>query len=245
MQLNKNWCNLRTYNIPMSVKSVKSTKLSEEKSMRHKFQQYWSIIKAYKEKHLTIPSKSETRIALQDALSHAKLEELQTIAQVLGIDSRNVSLEKLRLQIFDKVFTVIYSPAIKGWNTMAKWGFLLVLYYMFTIILEKTKGDDRFLPIRALHSTTNILSWILTLFGIHLTLKFLWNLKSSWSLRRTIHQILSDMKTSIQPPFKKKLTSPTKSAAKSAKRTKSAAKSVAKTVKRTKSAKRVGKLKTG
>jgi hypothetical protein len=155
------------------------------------FQHYYNVIKKFNNETLTIPSKTETITTIKHALNHCDKSELYLIADMLDIPHRT-SESRMKLNILDKTQQIIYGHVITGWNTVARWGFLLVLYFLFAKITEGTKASPSGL-LSTIHNGTNILIAILSLFGTFLATKFLLKFKHSWDIRRLIQTRMTDL----------------------------------------------------
>ena len=156
---------------------------------------YIHTIHQFKDQHLTIPSKKATISALKYALNQCTDAQLHDIAKALGItqSSSSSSSTALKLDILDYVQHTIYGHAIQGWNNTARWGFLLVLYYLLLIVSDVTKGDDRWQITKAVHNGTFLVLLMLYLFGAHLLFKLMTKFRHSWNTRRKVQMALQQI----------------------------------------------------
>ena len=155
---------------------------------------YLKLAKKFKDENLTIPGKAETIKSIKHALNHCTKDQLYLIADMLDLPHKT-SETRMKLNILDKTQQIIYGHVIQGWNSVARWGFVLVLYYLLAQI-----------GITSMLDKNNIFILILGLLGSYQAIRFLVKFKKSWDMRRLIQMKMMELKLvkSTQPSLRKK-----------------------------------------
>lgn len=154
--------------------------MSKSASPQVQLQHFVILAQQFKDENLTIPSKSNTIKSIKHALNHCTKDQLYLIADMLELPHK-VSETRMKLNILDKTQQLIYGHVIDGWNTTARWGFVLVLYYLLAKIMPE--GGVFHKNIQEIASVFIV---IMSILGGYLALKFLVRFKQSWDMRRLI-----------------------------------------------------------
>jgi len=145
---------------------------------------YLELAQKFKEENLTIPSKTESIQSIKHALNHCTKDQLYLVADMMDLPHKT-SESRMKLNILDKTQQLIYGHVIAGWNTVARWGFVLALYYLWAKIApENTYTKD----------ASNIFIAIMSVLGGYLAIKFLVKFKKSWDMRRSIQLKMKKLK---------------------------------------------------
>ena len=145
---------------------------------------YLELAQKFKEDNLTIPSKTETIQSIKHALNHCTKDQLYLVADMMDLPHKT-SESRMKLNILDQTQQLIYGHVIAGWNTVARWGFVLALYYLWAkIVPENTYTKD----------ASNIFIAIMSVLGGYLAIKFLVKFKKSWDMRRSIQLKMKELK---------------------------------------------------
>ena len=153
-------------------------------------QYYYNIVKKFNEENLIIPSKKTTIESVKNALDQCDDSDLKNLALLLNVEITDKTITKLKLDVLDKIQYNVYGHAIKGWNNLSKWGFLIALLYLFTVLSTYSAGEGRWAITTRIYQASNILIIMIILFGSSIVLKFLLAFKKSWNIRRLIQMEL-------------------------------------------------------